>query len=312
MMLSDRRKVPNMTDKIHIVLASDANYRPGLEVTRASILQSCSEPERLEWHIFDEGTLKSLNGIETFESYHTSRMTYLRLWLPELLPEVDRVVYSDVDTIWTRDVCELWDSVSDRCDEVSVCWVKDFEMAAKDAQAWFEKAGASVDVSRYGCAGVCLMNLRKMRQQGLSRRALALVEKCGGCPPLADQDILNAIYNNDCLMIPSCWNVILTHEPWREPAVYHIIGIGRHFHDAKPLAYPPQYMLWDCVRRMLKVGAGRAIAPLPVRYRIMSALWWMRKLAWVLPSRFRWALVRQMFFAKVLVGQGWHAKAEKL
>jgi lipopolysaccharide biosynthesis glycosyltransferase len=42
-----------MGDRVHIVLAADANYASGLRVTRESMVRSCAHPERLEFHVVD-------------------------------------------------------------------------------------------------------------------------------------------------------------------------------------------------------------------------------------------------------------------
>ena len=43
-----------MSDKIHVVMAADGAYRKGLEVAKASMIASCSDPSRLEFHLFGD------------------------------------------------------------------------------------------------------------------------------------------------------------------------------------------------------------------------------------------------------------------
>lgn len=273
---------------IHVVLAADANYRPGLEVTRASLVRSCSRPARLVFHVFDESALAGLGGLEDFARYNTSRMPYLRLFLPDLLPSVDWVVYSDVDTIWARDVCalaRLFDATA------AVQWVRDFESTVRDARSWMRKTGLAFDASRYGCSGVCLMNLEKLRRMRIGARALSLVRRFG-TPPYADQDLLNLFCNRDCALLPDCWDVLRGLPDWRTPAVYHLTGVGRHFHDAAAPVAPPQYRLWWNV--------AHGTASVPRRARLLAALWPLRGLARLLPAGLRDRVLRQVFFAKVL------------
>ncbi len=275
-------------ETIHVVLTSDANYAPGLRVTRTSILRSCATPERLAFHVFDEAALRGLEGLEAFALYNTSKMSYLRLFLPELLPGLDWVVYSDVDTIWNRDVCELAEL---RDASVSVQWVRDFESTVKDVRPWIRKTGLPFDETRYGCSGVCLMNLKKLRQMRLSARAVALARRFG-TPPYADQDLLNVICNKDCGLLPEHWDVLCGLRDWRTPAVYHLTGVGRHFHDAVSPVYPPQYQLWWNV--------ANGTASVHWRSRLLAALWPLRAVARLLPPDVRARVMRQGFFAKVL------------
>ncbi len=275
-------------EAIHVVLAADANYAPGLEVTQRSLRRSCSRPGRIVWHVFDETALDGLVGLEAFGRYNTSRMPYLRLFLPELLPDVDWVVYSDVDVIWNRDVCELaglFDA------SVAIQWVRDFESTVRDVRPWIRKTGIAFDETRYGCSGICLMNLKKMRATRLGARATDLV-RCFGTPPYADQDLLNVLFNRDCGLLPEHWDALCGLRDWRTPAVYHLTGVGRHFHDAVPPVYPPQYQLWWNVAH----GTGSV----HWRSRLLAALWPLRAVARLLPPDVRARVMRQGFFAKVL------------
>lgn len=286
-----------MTDKIHIVLASDENYRPGLEVTKASIERSCSDPGRLAFHIFDETALDGLKGLEVFSRYNTSKMPYLRLFLPDIMSDVDWVVYSDVDTIWNRDVCEL---AALRDESVSIQWVRDFETTVWDVRPWLKKVGADdFDESRYACSGICIMNLKKMRKGDLSARAIEIVKRFG-TPPYADQDVLNLLYNKDCELLPDHWDVLRGLDDWRIPAVYHLTGVGRHFHDVVPPTYPPQYQLWWRERMRNEKSEMRNCGGIPLRTKVLAATWPLHGLACLLPLRLRERIVRQWFFAKVL------------
>jgi len=289
-------------DNIHIVLASDANYLPGLEVTRATMLAACSVPERLVFHVFDEASLSGLPALQpsnfpVLPLWNESLMPYLRLFLPQLLPEVEWVVYSDVDTIWNRDVCELWDGTTGGGEE-GIYWVRDMASMREDADEWISKVaageGIAFDWMRYCCSGICVMNLRKMRETDFTRRVLDLYAKYG-VPRYPDQDVLNVIFNRDSGLLPSVWGAMGDPSDLPrvgEKCVYHLTGAGRHFHDRTPPTYPPQYLLWWRTR-------GATVAT-PIAYRILTRLWWLRGLARALPLRLRERVIRPWFFACVL------------
>ena len=40
--------------EIHVVMAADGPYVKGLEVAKASMVESCSDSEQLEFHLFGE------------------------------------------------------------------------------------------------------------------------------------------------------------------------------------------------------------------------------------------------------------------
>lgn len=291
-------------DAIHIVLASDANYLPGLEVTRATMIASCAHPERLEFHVFDEASLAACD-VRDMPKWNTSHMPYLRLWLPQLLPTVDWVVYSDVDTIWNRDVGELWRGVvrAGETGEKSVYWVRDFASMRGESHEWIEKAaGGAFDWTRYACSGICVMNLRKMREMNFSQRVLELFSK-HGVPKFPDQDVLNALFNSDSELLPSVWCAMGDPNnlpPAGEKCVYHLTGVGRHFHDAVPPVYPPQYQLWWRVRSEKFELGVRNEGEIPFRSKVLAWTWPLHGLARALPLKIRERIVRQWFFAKVL------------
>lgn len=300
-----------MTEKIHVVLASDANYRPGLEVAKATMIASCSDPARLAFHAFDEESLSSC-AVSEMPKWNGSHMPYLRLWLPTLLPEVDRVIYSDVDTLWNRDVCALWDSTA-ACAPTTdgrrpaLFWVRDM-MSMRDASGeWVERVAAgegfAFDWTRYGCSGICVMDLGKMREMRFTQRVLELYAKYG-VPKYPDQDVLNVIFNRDSEMLPSVWGAM---GDWRqlpdprEKCVYHLTGAGRHFNDKVSPTYPPQYQLWWRVRTKLvrsesvfqQAGVGGLV-------RLLAWTWPLHAVARILPLKLRERVVRQWFFAAVL------------
>lgn len=314
---------------------------PGLEVTRATMLASCPEPGRLVFHVFDEQSLANLPNFQTSKHpslplWNGSLMPYLRLWLPLLLPDIDWVIYSDVDTIWNRDVCELWESVvregengetvrssSSRPSHPltslpAIAWVRDMASMRFDANEWIAKVaageGIAFDWARYACSGICVMNLKKLRETNFTQRVFDLYAKYG-VPKYPDQDVLNVLLNRDSVLLPSVWGAMGDPNnlpPADEKCVYHLTGAGRHFHDKTPPTYPPQYLLWWLVWEKVskgesgeKVRASNLSNPsilIPAPYRILSMLWPLHGLARILPLRLRERIVRQWFFARVLVG----------
>ena len=293
-----------MKNQVHVVLAADANYASGLRVTQGSMIRSCSDSERVIFHVFDESALKDLAGLEVFDKYNTSKMPYLRLFLPELLPEVEWVVYSDVDTIWNRDVCEL-ELLFDRT--VSIQWVRDFRGTMEEERLWGSSVRAKglgvpkFDEKRYACSGICIMNLKKMREEGMTRKAVAMVAACEK-PPHADQDVLNELFNQDSSFLSSVWNCMGHFRDlprWDERCVYHLTGVGLRFHAKVPPVYPPQYQFW------WNIAHGKH--DVCCRSRMLAALWPFHFLSCLVPWHLRERVVRQWFFAKVLADYdlGW-------
>ena len=118
-------------DEISIVLASDDNYAQHGAVACASILANHRGMVPIHFYYFEDGiseekqagiaaTVTTGRGTITFvptaqkeiqahTSGHVNRAAYLRLLIPELVPEnVNRVIYLDTDLVVLDDIQELW------------------------------------------------------------------------------------------------------------------------------------------------------------------------------------------------------------
>ena len=218
---------------IHVALASDDNYFEGLLVTAWTIATSCSRSAQLIFHILDGGIteehydlLKSklfifqckLNRIivgnnsrlKTFKAYHGSLMTYSRLLLPEILQDVDMIIYSDVDMLWHVDIAKLWDSL----DPSAIMHFVPQHPASipkvnSEEESWFVRNGYNLKKEHYFCAGMIVMNLKRFREEGLHTKILNLLVTHRGSIPNNDQTALNAfmIGRDDACMLDSIWQV---------------------------------------------------------------------------------------------------------
>ena len=244
-----------MNGKIHVVMAADQGYSMGLEIAKASMVASCSAPERLEFHLYDDKAEVVSRILTDFGTYKGSTMAFVRLYLGELLPDVDWVVYSDVDTLWYRDVVELW---GERDETKILQWVRDIPATRIGASAWHKRINPDFNPQNYGCSGVMLLNLKRMRSSGFLGRAISF-NKEHGLPTYVDQDILNALCHDDCGFLPPWWDVLIPDPANTQAAVtdaggtaikcvLHLTGVGRCFsrpYDGSIL----QYRFWEHVAR---------------------------------------------------------------
>ena len=236
-----------MSETVHIVMAADQAYMKGLEVAKASMVESCSDPSRLEFHVFGEDVAIANRIRGDFGTYKGSPMAFLRLYLGELLPDIDWVVYSDVDTLWRRDVLELaglFDSGK------TIQWVKDLPGTVVEFNGWCRRHGVVTrrDASQtYACSGICIINLKQWRERDVLGMCKAFVE-AHGCPKYADQDILNAVLADETGLLPGWWDVLVPSPENTPRCVLHLTGVGRCF--ARPYAGSiVQYQYWQHIAR---------------------------------------------------------------
>ena len=173
----------------------------------------------------------------------TGKATWYRAFLPELLPDTERILFLDSDLLVLAPLDELWTTSLDDA------WV-----AAVDNvfQPDHRHHPGRLGVRRYFNAGVLLMNLATMRRDD---RTTALVEygRTADYLPLRDQDALNVVLGERRVALPARFNVMNSHHafsPWwrhraarRAPVIRHFEGPGAN-KPWHPEADPTARELW--------------------------------------------------------------------
>lgn len=139
-----------------------------------------------------------------FQDAYGKRMAYKRLLLPDLLKDLDFVLYCDVDFMWLGDVAELW---KQRDENVLLKATHDLapETISRE-QRWFSVHGIPFDNERYFCSGLLLMNLKLFRTGDVAAKVYAFLDKHPDVN-LADQSALNAVLSEQVGFLPQKWQV---------------------------------------------------------------------------------------------------------
>lgn len=154
--------------------------------------------DSIQFHFIDTSIFDDVQ-----ERLHTFTVgTMFRLMLPEILPNLNKIIYLDADIFVNTDIKELWDiDVSNYC----VAGVKDYWVAN---YAWNPYPVQKELVSRdsYINAGVLVLNLNKIRSYcNMKEKTLEyLIENPES--NLFDQDALNVIFHNKVLYLDGSWN----------------------------------------------------------------------------------------------------------
>jgi lipopolysaccharide biosynthesis glycosyltransferase len=145
-------------------------------------------------HVPDE----RLAGLPT-EGF-TRKATWYRIFLPELLPEVDRVLYLDADLIVLESLAPLWDLDLSGHHLAAVTNVLEPIYEDRPAQLGITGTGA------YFNAGVLLLNLDAMRRDACSAALLAFARDHAEDLLWRDQDALNVVLGSRRLPLHPRWN----------------------------------------------------------------------------------------------------------
>ncbi len=207
---------------IHVCFSADNNYAQHLAVSIASILHHKGS-EHIVFFVLDGGiseenrnTLRAMTEgkgaeirfitvddaafrdapIQTMQGTvaHVSIATYFRLLLPDILPDVDKVVYLDCDLICRSSLLPLYE------EDMGQDWIRgvvDIDCA---------KHTARLGIQKYVCAGVLLLNLRAWRENGVEQKCMDFIRDHADRIDLHDQDVLIVVCQEPMSSLDRTWD----------------------------------------------------------------------------------------------------------
>ncbi|XP_033125689.1 glucoside xylosyltransferase 2-like [Anneissia japonica] len=203
--------VLNTQRKLHFHIFAEEELKPGL----AKSLKSW--PTDFQAKI--EFTLHSIQfpnneNPEEWKSLFRTCATQ-RLFIPDVLTDVDSLLYVDTDTLFIRPPESLWSFFNEFNATHLAALAPEDEIAEV---GWYDRFARH---PYYGLAGlnsgVLLMNLTRMRSFGWTEKIVPLYHEYKQKIPWGDQDLLNILfyYHPDRVFIFPCeWNFRPNHCIW--------------------------------------------------------------------------------------------------
>lgn len=217
-------KQPN---KITVVYATDYGYLRYTIVSAFSLLKNVTDGNEIELVILvpsdmpitaDEMVKKALSEFNNFSVRlirmgnefdhvnltiaHITSPTYYRLLLPNMLPDTDKCIYIDGDTIVNGDIAQLWkEAIGDNL----VAGVKAFDFYKNDINVRKTLEYVDNEIFVYVNAGVLVFNLKEMRAANSSEAFMKLLPNQYPCQ---DQDIINIGCKGRIKTISMCYNTM--------------------------------------------------------------------------------------------------------
>lgn len=212
-----------MTEMIPLAIAFTPNYFVQAATLLRSVLDASPDgrfrvvclltetiPERMQQELFRLGdgrlTLEylplkgRLQGIYIDPRY--TEAASLRLLLPELLPDLDKVLYLDCDIIVRQDLARLWRETDLGDNYLAAVFEAPIEQQAERFRA------LGCDPYRYFNSGFLLMNLALMRRDHITEK---LFDACRvEYLEFPDQDALNMVCQGRVLPLSPLQNSIRT------------------------------------------------------------------------------------------------------
>lgn len=171
----------------------------------------------------------------SFEIRGITVATYYRLLIPDLIPEYDKIMYSDVDVIFLGDLAGIYEET-----DLTDYYVAGVSVPYSDISDYMEKV-IHLKCTEYISAGNIIMNSRKMREEGIVEK---FKEVAKGNWRYQDMDTLNLVCRGKVKYLPPWYCVVGTiseilsdeHQPYySKEEVEQVLNQGIiHYNGPKP------------------------------------------------------------------------------
>jgi O-methyltransferase len=215
--------VPNACERVDVAFSADAAYLPWCATAIRSCVASNPDVEVVVHLLHDgsfgdravrdrlEGMTSSAGG--TLHLHHLDAdavaalpavkpfgpLAWSRFLLPDLLADVERILYLDSDTLVVGPIRELWDMPLDGLPLAAVPNVVECAM-------WPHVEALGLDPLRFLNTGVLLMDLDRMRADGSHEAVTRAAADLGNRLVWPDQDACNVALEGRWLALHPRWN----------------------------------------------------------------------------------------------------------
>lgn len=220
-------------------------------------------------------------------------LAWYRTLLPDLLPELDRVLYLDTDIIVREPLADFFNT--DLGDQYAAC-INDYLAAIAHPEV-----AKNIDIAyeKYFNSGVMLLNLQALRRDGGGKRILDIAKKNIGHLHFPDQDALNLAIGFNAKLVSPRWNYPAlsgeyfskykhspalamatcdqVRQPDFRPAIIHYSAHPKPWKTFNPLPYFADYHRhraqtpWPRSAAITAKLRRRALLPLPL-VRVLSRI----------------------------------------
>jgi lipopolysaccharide biosynthesis glycosyltransferase len=317
--------------ELHVACAADAAYVPHCAAMLHSLCRQ-HHPARVTVHFLSDDALPAHElerlaahvralgagwhslcvGAEDRARFPANprfgQVAWYRVLLPERLPDLERVLYLDADTLVLAPLDELWATPLEGHAVAAV--VNPLYPGMRDD---FSARLGLPALARYFNSGVLLLNLRHWRTHNLTQAVLDALAQGSWLGDWPDQNLLNRLLWRQCLYLPPRWNAQNTlfdlparalpftaaeiREARRNPAILHFIGPYKPWHPLSRHPYRQSYFQhlsctpWRAGAAVRTSWRQRLLRLLPPRHLIRLALLVQRGREW---SRRTWRRIRPL------------------
>ena len=324
-----------MNDTIHLIYGSDDNYWFPTAVSAASA--AFGTKNDLKIHLFDLGVsdahydecvglIHKANSevkcerhvidkkmFEGFGAWRGSVATYSRMFVQDILPDVDGAIYVDGDTLWIGDIAKLW-ALRDEAKLIQASVDPPMPLGEKHPDDdWYVQNGIEMSRDGYLCMGLMVANLKAMREEHVSEKCRAFMSKYP-MPKIVDQTVLNCVCRGRISALPVGWGVFSawhgTADLTKDVCVHYVYALAWRPDKANRLVSDIVLLWYEFCERVLGLN---------LRRKYLSRFGWVwRRLAFVVLKHAQWAVNAHPYIKSRLRnthglrGQEWRVFLERL
>ncbi len=241
-------------DKIHIFYACDDNFVKFTIVSLESMKRNASRDFQYHIHVLhtnvakdtektlldmaDENFTVSFDNVSSYldglcetlpiRDYY-SNTTYYRMFIADMFPELDKVIYIDSDTIVQGDISKLYAYDISHYD-VGACHEQ--AMVQTEVYGRYVEVNLGIDRNAFFNAGVLLINCRRFRKYKVLENFVRLLG-IYNFRVTQDEDYLNIICRDHVLWLPQTWNTEAFFDfsyPIEEAEIVHYMMVAKPWH----------------------------------------------------------------------------------
>ena len=221
------RRLKRTSHLIPVFFAIDDKYVKYFAACIKSLINNTSKENQYNIHILHEDiTLQNQERIKEMETENVSisfenvskriekirkklsirdyysYTTYYRMFIADMFPQYDKVLYLDADTIILKDVAELYQY---ELEKNYVGAVNEQVMINHDIFGGYVEQVLGISRMAYFNAGVLLINAKQFRRQNILQKFVDLINQYTFVVT-QDEDYLNIICQDKILWIDTIWN----------------------------------------------------------------------------------------------------------
>lgn len=235
-------------ETINIIFSSDNNYAQHLGVCLCSIFENKKNGYLIDVYVidgdiseFNKNKLRVLEVKYSFKikyikinkedflnfptSEHVSIAAYFRILIPNLLPNLKKILYLDCDIVVMGDLFDLYNI---KIDDFCISAVEDVDQNSLFVKNVKNNLGIKED-ENYFNSGVLLINLEKWRENNITQKGITFIKNNPEKIIIYDQDALNYFLHNDCLFIGPIYNTQLKEFTIikKDPVILHLTSSNK-------------------------------------------------------------------------------------